>query len=40
MENTIFMRPHFGIANGLCNQLAFVINSNYMLQNIIKSMLY
>ena len=27
MENTIFMRPHFGIANGLCNQLSFVINT-------------
>lgn len=27
MDNAIFMRPYFGIANGLCNQLSFVINS-------------
>lgn len=27
MNDSIFIRPYFGIANGLCNQLTFVINS-------------
>jgi len=25
--NILFIRPHFGIANGLCNQLSFLINA-------------
>jgi hypothetical protein len=27
MDNVLFIRPHFGIANGLCNQLSFLINA-------------
>ena len=37
MNETIFIRPHFGIANGLCNQLSFLINALlYASKNKIK----
>ena len=37
MNDTIFIRPHFGIANGLCNQLSFLINALlYASKNGIK----
>jgi hypothetical protein len=37
MDNALFIRPHFGIANGLCNQLSFLINALlYASKNGIK----
>jgi hypothetical protein len=37
MNNTIFIRPHFNNANGLCNQLSFLINALlYASKNGIK----